>query len=140
VLKIVLKKKKISKKSRFKSVLDLRIPKTSNCGRIFFIRLGNGKGFVINAVLLIWIRPGSHRFAGSGSGLVDWHPGHSDPDRYQFQENVIMLSKILKIMTHLTLMRKIEHGKLAMLRLKVKKNKSDFPICVKLSRAFATTI
>ncbi len=71
------------------------------------------KYFVINAVFLIRIGSDSNRFVGSGSGLVDWHPEHSDPDRYQFQENgkvsklnffsenVIMLSKILKIMTHL---------------------------------------
>ncbi len=64
----------------------------------------------------------------------DWvrYLGHADPDpagpdRYLFQakdtddklyffpENFNMLSKILKIMTPLTLMRKIKHSKTAML-------------------------
>ncbi len=62
-----------------------------------------------------------------------------DPDRYQFQandiidelqvlflfipENFNMLSKILKIMTHLTLMRKINHCKLVTVRNAVTKHK-----------------
>jgi hypothetical protein len=79
-------------------------------------------------VLWIWIGSDLHHFDGSGS---DRHPGHADPDpadpdRYQFQAyekvdkgnffpqnfNIPVLSKkILKIMTHLTLMRKIKQCK-----------------------------
>ncbi len=55
------------------------------------------------------------------------NPEHADPDPDQFQagenvdklnffpENFNMLSKILKIATYFTLMRKIKHCKLAML-------------------------
>jgi hypothetical protein len=68
------------------------------------------------------------------------HPDPADPDRYQFQatgklyffsQNFNMLYKLLKIMKPLTLTRKINHSKRAMLRLKVKR-KFRFPTCVKL--------
>ncbi len=81
-----------------------------------------------------------HHFVGS---IGNRHPGHADPDRYQvvanekcnnltfFPKQICILSKKIKIMAHLILMRKIKHSKLAMLWLKVKKY-SDFPTCVKL--------
>jgi hypothetical protein len=88
----------------------------------------------IFTVMWIWIRgrigSESHHFLPDPD--PDRNPEHADPDpadsdRYQFQadekvnklknfpENFNMLSKILKIVTYLTLMRKIKRCKLALL-------------------------
>jgi hypothetical protein len=74
----------------------------------------------------------ARQFYGYGSGQIciifpdpnpdrDWHSGHADPgpanpDCINYKLiNFNMLSKILKIFTYLTLMRKIKHCKVAML-------------------------
>ncbi len=78
-------------------------------------------------MLLIASTGTCYKCCGSGSGRIriilpdpDRHPGHVDPDGYQFQanrkvaklnyfpDNFNMLSKILKMWTHLILMRKVK--------------------------------
>jgi hypothetical protein len=86
---------------------------------------------------VLWIRtgPDPHHLAGSGRIRIILpdpdsdrrrHLGHADPVRgsvsipntcifYFFHENFNMLSKIIKIMTHLPLMRKEKYYKLVLL-------------------------
>ncbi len=102
------------------------------------------------AVLWIRIRIGSdpHHFAESGSGsasrICQTGSGRSGsvsvPSTYVyyfFHENFNMLSEILKIITHLQLMRKEKNCKLALLWIKVKKLPLCFPTCVTYGVGFA---
>ncbi len=57
-------------------------------------------------------------YFGSGSGRIRIaDPDPADPGRYYVQANEIfnIVSKILKIIAHLTLMRKIKHCELTLL-------------------------
>ena len=91
------------------------------------------------------IRIGSdpHNFAGSRSGLVSRAcrsgsgPSISIPSKcifLLFNENFNMLSKILKIITHLPLMWKEIYFNLPLLWIKVKKFSPSFSKCVKLGK------
>ncbi len=108
--------------------------KLMSCNKIFFV-----------PVLLIrirnWTGSDPHNFAGScGIQGIRIRPigiGFNSKQmkklrKYNiFLENINMLCKILKIKTHLALMRKVKHCELAVVWQKLKKS-SDFTKCVKL--------